>query len=347
MWSTGVGALLDYVDDLSNWYVRVGRNRFWASGMERDKLDAYWTLYECLVNLARLTAPFVPFFAEELYRNLVAGPFGDSQPESVHLTTFPEPEVALIDEDLARRMALALEIVTLGRSARVQAQIRVRQPLSEAILVLADPGMESGLEDLLPLVKKELNVETISFARDADRFVRYELRPNFKLIGPRLGRQVQALKKVLAEADAPALRASIEATGVAKVEVEGETVELSREEIEVRLQPRDGYAAGAGRGVVLVLETEVTDELLEKWYARELVAKVNSLRGDRALAYESRIDLRVWCGDALRSAFVKHAEYIQAETLSVSIEYCARDAEGGAAEGKAGDHAFRVDLEEV
>ena len=165
-------------------------------------------------------------------------------------------------------MALTLEIVSLGRSARVQAQIRVRQPLSEAILVLVDPGMEAGLEDLLPLVKKELNVEVISFARDADRFVEYQLRPNFKLIGPRLGRKVQALKKVLADADAPALRASIDATGIAKVEVEGETVELSRDEIEVRLLPREGYAAGAGGGVVLVLETEVTDELLAKWYAR-------------------------------------------------------------------------------
>ncbi len=342
----GARALFDYVDGLSNWYVRVGRNRFWASGFERDKRDAYWTLYECLVNLARLAAPFVPFFAEQLYQNLVAGPFGDSQPESVHLTRFPEPDSALIDEDLARRMALALEIVSLGRSARVQAQIRVRQPLAEAILVLADPAMESGLEDLLPLVQKELNVESISFARDADQFVEYQLRPNFKLIGPRLGRKVQALKKVLAEADAPALRASIDATGVAKVRVEGETVELSREEIEVGLEPREGYAAGAGRGVVLVLETEVTEDLLEKWYARELVARVNALRGDRSLAYESRIRLAVWCGGVLRAAFDKLAEYIRGETLSVSIEYLSLDAEGGTAEGKAGDHAFRVDLEE-
>jgi isoleucyl-tRNA synthetase len=207
--------------------------------------------------------------------------------------------------------------------------------------------METALEDLLPLVMKELNVEEISFARDADRFVEYGLKPNFKLIGPRLGRKVQALKKVLAEADAPALRASIEETGSASVEVEGETVTLSREEIEVNLVPRQGYAAGAGRGVVLVLETEVTSDLVEKWYARELIARVNSLRSDRALKYESRIRLKVWCGEVLKAAFEKHAESIRRETLSVSIEYFPLEAAGGAAEGRAGDHAFRVDLEEV
>ncbi|MCH2373857.1 MAG: isoleucine--tRNA ligase, partial [Planctomycetes bacterium] len=318
-------ALSDFVDGLSNWYVRTGRSRFWASGLERDKLDAYWTLYECLATFSRLIAPYVPFFAERLYRNLVVGMWGDSQPESVHLTDYPQPREELVDKALARQMALASEVVALGRSARVEAQIRVRQPLSEAILVLADPRMEPQLSDLLPLIRKELNVEDLRFAKDADKFVDYHFKPNFKLIGPRLGPQVQKLKKVLQTADAAGLRAELDEGGSCQIEVDGEAISLSREELDVQLTPKEGYAARAGRGVVLILETSLTDELREKWYARELVSKVNGLRGERSLAYEARVNLQVWCGDDLQPAFEKHRDHVMDETLSESVEFYPLD----------------------
>ena len=343
----GARALFEFVEHLSTWYVRSSRDRFWATGLEQDKLDAYWTLYDCLVTLAQLSAPFVPFFAERMYRHLVVEAGCDTKQESVHLTDYPEEDPSAIDEALERRMALAIEIVSLGRSARVDAKIRVRQPLSEAVLVLADPAMQKEIEDLLPLVQSELNVETITFTADADRYVEYQFKPNFKLIGPRLGKRVQALKKVLGDADAVALRADLEESGKCSVEVEGGAVELSREELEVQLTPKEGYAARAGRGVVLVLDTAIDDVLRSKWHGRELVAAVNGLRREHDLAYEARIRLDVWSGDDLRASFTEHEEMVKGETLAVEVSYHGADETGGEKECRAGEDSFRVDVTEV
>jgi isoleucyl-tRNA synthetase len=367
---TAARALFDFVDHLSNWYVRAQRSRFWASGLTADKQNAYATLYECLVTLSRLIAPFVPFFAEDLHRNLVTGPWerwwarggkalaerdrrwespGRSGaerpfPESVHLADYPEPDPALIDESLSGRMDLVLEVVSLGRAARVEAGLRVRQPLREAVLVLADHALAAGLAELLPLAQDELNVKAIRFADDASKYVTYQLKPNFKLIGPRLGSLVQKLKAALAAADAAALKAELDEKGACEVEVEGRKVALSREEIEIGLAPREGYAARAGRGVVLVLDTHLDDQLVAEWWAREVVAAVNGLRGDRSLAYEARIRLEVWCGPALRAAIEKNLAYVTGETLAEGVRFHPLDAAGGALEGKAGSEAFRVDF---
>jgi len=310
----------------------------------KDKLGAYWTLYECLVTLSRLLAPFTPFFSEELYRNLVSAPWGEAQPESVHLTDYPEADLTLVDEELARRMALALEVVALGRAARVEAGLRVRQPLREAVLVLADPSSQASLGELLPLVKDELNVKEIRFAEDADKYVHYQLMPNFKVIGPRLGPLVQKLKGALASANAAALRASLEEKGTCVVDVDEKSVVLPREEIEVRLQPKEGYAARAGKRVVLVLETSLTQDLIEEWWARELVAAVNGIRGDRSLPYEARIHLHVWCGPNLRRALEKNLAYLNAETLSTDVTFHSLEESGGVLEGSAGNEAYRVDF---
>ncbi len=344
---TAARALYDFVDALSNWYVRTGRSRYWASGLAQDKYDAFWTLYESLVTLSQLTAPFLPFLAESLYQNLVRGVWPATQARSVHLTSFPEVRSDLIDTELAERMALTREVVALGRSARVEAKIRVRQPLSKAILVLAEPRMEAALEELLPLVRKELNVESLEFATDAHRFVDYHFKPNFKLIGPRLGRRVQRLKQVLENADGAVLRRELDESGSCEVDVDGDAVALTAEELEVRLIPKEGYAARAGRGVVLVLETAITDELLEKWAARELVAAVNGLRGERALAYEARIHLSVWCDGWLRAAFERHVDYVKQETLSLSVSQQSLSSAGGVRDGRVGDDDFRIDFEEA
>jgi isoleucyl-tRNA synthetase len=346
-------ALFDLVDDLSNWYVRLSRSRFWAPGMEADKRAAYWTLYECLATISRLAAPFVPFFSEALYRSLAAGPWAaasgarSAQPSSVHLTEFPRAAAGVIDEDLVRRMALIREVVDLGRAARVESKLRVRQPLQEAVLVLADPSLEAELADLLPLAREELNVKEIRFARDAGQYVSYRLLPNFKQIGPRLGKRVQKLKEVLAAADAGRLQAALEARGACAVEVEGDAVSLSREELEVRLVPRDGYAARAGRGVVLILETALTQDLIAEWWAREVASAVNALRGARNLAFDARVRLSIACGEALRAALEKHVEYLQRETLALAVEFSALGASftADAVEGSAGDEPFRADLE--
>jgi isoleucyl-tRNA synthetase len=336
--------IFDLVDHLSNWYVRASRSRFWASGSGRDKFCAYWTLYECLATIARMVAPFLPFFAEELYLNLVAGPWGDSQPESVHLTDYPVCDPDLVDEGLAERMALVLELVALGRAARVESGLRVRQPLSEAVVVLARPDLEGSLADLLPLVKDELNVKDICFAGDADKYVEYQFKPNFKLIGPRLGPLVQKLKGALATASAATVKSELEAKGSCDLDVEGARVTLSKDELEVGLSPREGYAARAGKGVVLVLETKITPELEEEWWARELVAAVNGLRGDRSLAYEARIRLQVWCGEKLRAALESNLDYLKSETLSTEVTFRPLEDAGGAIDGTAGTEPFRADL---
>jgi isoleucyl-tRNA synthetase len=352
---SGSRALFDFVDRLSNWYVRASRSRFWASGLELDKRNAYATLHEALSTLARMAAPFIPFFAEELHRSLVAGPWARrsgkgtaaAPPESVHLADYPEGDPALIDEDLSTRMAVALEVVSLGRSARVDAGIRVRQPLREAVLVLADPSISGRLADLLPLVQDELNVKTIRFTEDADRYVIYTLKPNFKLIGPRLGPLVQKVKGALQEADAAGLRAQIEDTGACRILAGGQEVSLSREEVEVGLTPREGYAARAARGIVLVLDTKLTDDLIREGWARELVAAVNGLRGELSLAYEARIRLEVWCNPELRGALEENIEYVRSETLSIAVKFHSLESPGGKLEGKAGTEAFRVAIELV
>lgn len=344
---SGARALFDFVDRLSNWYVRASRARFWASGLGPDKLCAYATLHECLATLSRLIAPFVPFFAEALYQNLVAGPLANRAPESVHLCSYPECNEALIDEGLARRMGLVLEIVALGRAARVEAQLRVRQPLQEAVVVLAERSVEAQLSELLPLVKDELNVKDVRFTSEADKYVTYQLKPNFKLIGPRLGPLVQKMKAALASADAAGLRRSLDEKGCCEIVVDSQTVRLSPEEIEVGLAPREGYAARAGRGVVLVIETKLTPELIEEWWARELVAAVNGLRSDRALNYEARIRLHIWCGEKLRSALERNPDYLKGETLATGVAFHALESSGGALEGKAGEEAYRVDLSEA
>jgi isoleucyl-tRNA synthetase len=369
--------IFDFADHLSNWYVRACRPRYWTSGLGEDKRHAYWTLHECLVALSRLMAPFVPFFAEELHGSLARGPWerraaaagqeydardrrwegpgrpweaaagrapAGGCPESVHLADYPEPDAALIDEDLSRRMALVLEIVSLGRAARAEAGLRVRQPLREAVLVLADHSHGASLADLIPLVEDELNVKSIRFADDADKYVVYHLKPNFKLIGPRLGPLVQKLKGALAKADAAALRAALDASGSCEVEVEGQKVKLSREEIEVGISPKEGWAARAGRGVVLVLDTRLTPDLIEEWWAREVVAAVNGLRGDRSLAYEARIRLGVWCGAKLRAALERSLDYVKHETLAVEVALHALEEKGGALETFAGEEPYRVDF---
>ena len=351
---TASRAMFDFVDRLSNWYVRSSRRRFWGEGLTEDKYDGYWTLYESLVTVSRLAAPFVPFFAESLYQNLVGSPLTELEIESVHLCDFPEARESLIDRDLTDRMGITLDLVALGRAARVDAQIRVRQPLRQATVVLADPSRAAELGEFLPLIAGELNVKEVVFASDADKYVEYILKPNFKLIGPKLGRLVQKLKPALAQADAAALRASLDANGTCSVTVDGQEIDLTPEEIEVQLEPREGYSARADRGMVLVLDTALDDGLVAEWKARELVAAVNSCRGERGLAYEARIALKVWCAEGLRHSLEENSEHIANETLSATAEFLTvadvehtSDVPQSAKRATAGDDAFALDFEVV
>ncbi len=312
--------LCEFVDALSNWYVRRSRNRFWKSGIDEDKLNAYWTLYECLVTLSKLIAPFVPFFAETMYQNLVASQFGDAEPESVHLCDWPEVEERFIDEELLEQMSLVREIVSLGRSARASNKIKVRQPLSEVELILADVGKAKILEGYIELIKEELNVKDVRFVTEAYEFVDYIIKPNFKLIGPKYGGLVPKIKSALGKIDGRVAREELISNGAIRLTIDGDEVELTEEEVEVTLQAHKGFIAAQGKDVLVVLKTEITEELRLEGLARELVHQIQQFRKELNLPYEARIELGIESdSEEIKKVIDRFGDYIKQETLAVRL----------------------------
>ncbi len=316
-------ALNEFVDALSNWYVRSSRDRFWAGGKamdNTDKADAYWTLYECLVTAAKLIAPFTPFLADELWLNLVTGPFGDRSAESVHLCDYPTGDATLADADLSERMALAREIISLGRSARTNAKLKVRQPLSAVEVIVADHRHDDWLLAHSALIRDELNVKEFAFAEDAHRYIDYTILPDLKRLGPKLGKQIPALKKWLLGADGGALLAEMEANGRITVDLPDGPLELDQEDIQIRLQAKEGWAAAQGKSCVVVLATELTGELITEGYARELVRAIQDRRKALNCDYTDRIEVGIETeSEELNRAVDSFGDYIQRETLAKSL----------------------------
>jgi isoleucyl-tRNA synthetase len=311
--------LTEFVDALSNWWVRRNRYRFWAAGLSQDKLDVHWTLYECLVETARLLAPFLPFAAEEIWQNLVRRPHGESRPESVHLSDYPEPDAAAIDLELSRVMGSVRELVSLGLQVRTSEKLRVRQPLSAAEIVLADPGLEARLARHADLIRDELNVQQLRFAPDARDTVTWRIKPNFRLLGKRVGRRMPALKQALADADGAALLAALERDGEVKVAVEGEEIRLGRDEIEVALEARPGFSAAAGRAGVVVLHTTLDPALVSEGLYREVLNRVQTLRKELDLEYTGRIRLSLQGAQALLDAVRPRIADLERETLALEV----------------------------
>jgi len=311
--------LVDFVDGLSNWYVRRSRERFWRAGMDADKNAAYQTLWTCLSTLSRMIAPFVPFFAESLYQNLVRSQTAEA-PESVHLCDYPAADESAIDHSLLEEMAVVREIASLGRSARMDAKVKVRQPLAVVEVVLADPRHRDWLEGHLPLIADELNVKRIEFAADADQYVTYEVKPNFKSIGPKFGRLAPQIQKTLVTADAAALRRKLDETGRIDLEVAGQAVELTPEDVQIALKAKPGWAAAQGRTGVVVLSTELSDELKAEGLARDLVHLIQTARKAQDLEYQARIRLRINAAGPLAEAVEAFREYICHETLAVDLK---------------------------
>jgi len=310
--------LVQFVDALSNWYVRRSRERFWRSGMDADKKAAYLTLWNCLTRLSELIAPFTPFFAEALYQNLMRSPFPDAE-ESVHLRNYPEPDASKIDRKMMAEMAIVREIASLGRSARTGVKLKVRQPLGVVEIVLADPSHQGWLEGHLPLIAEELNVKQIDFAVDADRYVTYEIKPNFKAIGPKFGKLAPQIKKTLATADAATLRRQLDENGKALLEVDGQTIELTADDVQVTLKAKEGWAAAQGSQVVVVLSTELTEELKAEGLARDVVHLIQNARKSEQLDYQARIRVRMDTDGVVADAVRAFSDYIQYETLSTEI----------------------------
>ncbi|PQO38264.1 isoleucine--tRNA ligase [Blastopirellula marina] len=314
-------AINEFVDGLSNWYVRRSRDRFWTKDKQSaDKLDAYWTLYECLLTTCQVIAPFVPFLSDTLWQNL-AGVFGEKAALSVHLCDFPDVDTKAIDTQLSQRMALLREIASLGRQARMNEKLKVRQPLSKVEVVLADNTHCDWLESHSALLCEELNVKEVAFTQDADEYINYQIQPNFKRLGPRVGKLLPTVKKVLGQTDATSLLNTLQTAGAFTLTIEGESLTFDNEDIQVRLTAKEGWAAAQGKLCVVVLNTELTPELIQEGYIKDLVRLIQDKRKELDLEYTAQIKVGIVTDAAEVSAAVeKFAEYIQSETLASSVD---------------------------
>lgn len=319
--------LVDLVDALSNWYVRRSRDRFWAPESERgsapwqDKRDAYFTLYEALVTIAKLIAPFTPFLADELHQNLVRRPWPATQPESVHLCAYPDPDVAAIDESLAREMRAVRELVSLGLQVRTANKLKVRQPLARADVVVSQVGLATALAPHVALIEDELNVHEVRFLRPGEEGseVRYVLKPNFRALGPKLGKKVQLAKQVLAAANASAVRASLATDGKVTIDLDGEEVDLGPEEIEVVVEAAEGFAAAGGKSGVVVLHTALTEALRDEGLGREILSRVQGVRKELSLGFTERIRLSVDGSERTRRVAESIRDELVAEALAIEV----------------------------
>ena len=312
-------AIEAFVDDLSNWYVRRSRDRFWGAEAGVDKQAAYATLYEVLVTLAKLAAPFIPFLADELYRNLV-GSLDSDAPLSVHLAEYPVADDALIDSALENDMAFTREVISMGHAARNRSGIKTRQPLAEITLGGLSDTEKETINRLAAFVHDELNVKVIVFTEELDAFTQVTLKPNFKVLGPKYGKGVQAIAKALATADAMQLKSELEANGSLQIEVSGEKYTLEESEIDVQTQNREGFFVEVDAKKFVALSTELTHELVLEGMARELVNKIQNMRKEADFNVSDRIRLSLNTSSVLvEKAFETHRDYILRETLTTEV----------------------------
>jgi isoleucyl-tRNA synthetase len=294
-----------------------------------------------------LIAPFVPFLAEAFWQNLAREPFGERAAESVHLCDYPTGDAAAIDENLSQRMSLMREIASLGRSARMGANLKVRQPLGKVEVILADDAHRDWLRDHDDLIREELNVKQVEFAEQAERYITYTVLPDFKRLGPRVGKLMPAVKKALAQADGGKLLAELRDQGQVTLDLPEGQVELDGDDVQVRLQAKEGWAAAQGPLCVVVLATELTEELIQEGLAREAVRAIQERRKELGCEYTDRIAVGLVTESAdLRAAIEAFADYIQGETLAVELKY-EPIAGAEAVEAKAGDDAVTVYVQVV
>ena len=304
-----------FVDDLSNWYVRRNRRRYWGSEMTCDKEAAYLTLHETLVTLAKICAPFTPFIAEEIFTNL--------QPEqgSVHLTDYPLPDEKAIDSDLERSMELARQVVYLGRAARNAVNIKNRQPLSK-IVVAAQGGERDDIATLTDIIMDELNVKAVEFADDMGAFVSYRVKPKFDLLGPKYGKAMRSIAAAIGQADAGEVaRAVLAGSSYDLALADGTVVSLLPEEVIVDTIASEGFYVESENGRAVALDTEINDDLLMEGYARELINKIQATRKEAGFEVSDRIFAVLQDGDnSIRAAKI-HEQHIKAETLCLGLEF--------------------------
>lgn len=305
-----VRAIQEFViEDLSNWYIRRNRRRFWSTQLDDDKKSVYNTTYEIMVDLCKIIAPFVPFISEELYRNLTGG-------ESVHIDYYPEARAELIDKNLEDKMDLVRNLVALGRASRENVRIKVRQPLNEVVI---DGKYEELISDLVPLMMEELNVKKVVFEKDLSQFMNYSLKPNFKEAGPTLGSKIKSFGKALAEADAKELADLLEREGKVTMSLDGADTEIVKDFVQVTISSKEGFNVVMENNLFVILDTTLTKELLDEGYAREFISKVQQMR--KANGYEILDTIKIFFNgeEPIREAVKEYEEFIKSETLATEI----------------------------
>ncbi|MDE0124178.1 MAG: class I tRNA ligase family protein [Bryobacterales bacterium] len=330
------GELTRFVEGLSNWYLRRSRGRFWKSEIDADKTDAYATLYECLVSVAKLSASFTPFMAEEIYQNVVRGA-GMPGPESVHLCDLPRSN-GREDTSLSEEMEAVRRIVSLGLRVRTEHQLKVRQPLSRAEVVIADPALRERVAPYAGLIADELNVREVRFVEGDQAHVNYSVKPNFRRLGPRLGKKMRKVKKVFAELDAAALRASLLDSGSAEIDFDGERLRLDSDDVQVSVGAEEHFAAAGDSATVVVLSTELNDELRDEGFYRELLHRVQNLRKEADIEYTRRIELSLAGSERAARIVGRNRDHLMAETLCTKLR---------AGEGSGIERAFEIDGERI
>ena len=311
-----VRAINDFVnEDLSNWYIRRARRRFYAEELTEDKKSVYATTYEILVGTAKLIAPIAPFISDEMYVNLTGE-------DTVHTAYFPKADMSLVDKDTEKRMDLVRALVTLGRGTREKERIKVRQPLSE---VLVDGKYEEIIADLTPLILEELNVKKVVFEKDLGKYMDFALKPNFKAAGPLLGSKIKAFGAALAKADPARTVEALEADGKVTLDIDGEATEITRDFVDVRISAKEGFAVAMENNVFTILDTTLDDDLIDEGLARELISKVQQIRKQQAFEMMDNIAITIDADDKVRNAVEKHKSYIMKETLALSLDYGQAD----------------------
>ncbi|MBN2879869.1 MAG: isoleucine--tRNA ligase [Clostridia bacterium] len=303
-------AMTAFVDDLSNWYVRRGRERYWGSEMTQDKINAYMTLYTCLTEMAKLSAPFTPFMAESMYQNLVHG-IDSSAPVSVHMSDFPVYNAEYVDEELEENMAAVLSAVTLGRACRNVANIKNRQPASR--LFVQGVNLPDSYKEL---VADELNVKEVIMTENASDFVDYIIKPQMRTLGPKYGKILPQIKEALLEVDGSSFVSRINADGAIKITVAGQEIELALDDVLIETTQKEGYISQMEYGVTVVLDTNLTPELLEEGFVREIISKVQTMRKDAGFEVTDHIKLGYQGAEDIMS---RNAEFIGSETLSDEV----------------------------
>ena len=306
--------LQGFVDDMSNWYVRRSRERFWAKGMEQDKINAYMTLYTALVEFCKAAAPMIPFMTEDIYRNLVCT-IDQNAPESIHLCDFPQVREEWIDKELEENMEHLLEIVVMGRACRNTANIKNRQPISKMYV----KSCWSLSEFYKKIIEEELNIKEVLFTDEIADFITYSFKPQLRTVGPKYGKQLGGIRTALSEIDGTAAMAEVRSTGQLELNIDGTSVVLSEEDLLIETAQMEGYISESDNSITVVLDTNLTPELVEEGFVREIISKVQTMRKEAGFEVMDKICVYIKDNDVIKGIAQKYKEQISSEVLAQDI----------------------------